>query len=81
VNESIAYLSASELKDLYSAKTLSPVEVTDAILDRIEHLNPALNAFTVITAELALKQARAAERAYADGTRRRWRAYRPRSRI
>jgi aspartyl-tRNA(Asn)/glutamyl-tRNA(Gln) amidotransferase subunit A len=67
VNESIAYLSASELKDLYSAKTLSPVEVTDAILDRIEHLNPALNAFTVITAELALKQARAAERAYADG--------------
>jgi aspartyl-tRNA(Asn)/glutamyl-tRNA(Gln) amidotransferase subunit A len=67
VNESIAYLSASELKVLYSAKALSPVEVTDAILDRIEHLNPALNAFTVITAELALKQARAAERAYADG--------------
>jgi Asp-tRNA(Asn)/Glu-tRNA(Gln) amidotransferase A subunit family amidase len=56
VNESIAYLSASELRTLYSAKTLSPVEVTRAILDRIERLNPALNAFTVITAELALSR-------------------------
>jgi aspartyl-tRNA(Asn)/glutamyl-tRNA(Gln) amidotransferase subunit A len=67
VNESIAYLSASELRTLYSAKTLSPVEATRAILDRIERLNPALNAFTIITAELALKQARAAERAYVVG--------------
>jgi aspartyl-tRNA(Asn)/glutamyl-tRNA(Gln) amidotransferase subunit A len=67
VNESIAYLSASELRTLYSAKTLSPVEATRAILDRIERLNPALNAFTIITAELALKQARAAEQAYFVG--------------
>ena len=41
--------------------------MTRAILDRIERLNPVLNAFTVVTAELALKQARAAERAYAAG--------------
>ncbi|MDF3015043.1 MAG: glutamyl-tRNA(Gln) amidotransferase subunit [Thermomicrobiales bacterium] len=67
MTESIAYLSASDLRDLYRAKTLSPVEVTRAILDRIEGLNPALNAFTVVTGELALNQARAAERAYAAG--------------
>jgi aspartyl-tRNA(Asn)/glutamyl-tRNA(Gln) amidotransferase subunit A len=67
VNESIAYLSASDLRDLYRTKALSPVEVTHAILDRIERLNPMLNAFTVVTAELALNQARAAERAYAAG--------------
>jgi aspartyl-tRNA(Asn)/glutamyl-tRNA(Gln) amidotransferase subunit A len=67
VNESVAYLSASELSVLYGAKALSPVEVTRAILDRIDHLNPALNAFTVVTPELALKQARAAERAFAGG--------------
>jgi aspartyl-tRNA(Asn)/glutamyl-tRNA(Gln) amidotransferase subunit A len=67
VNESVAFLSASELRNLYGAKALSPVEVTRAILDRIEHLNPALNAFTVVTAELALTQASAAERAYASG--------------
>jgi aspartyl-tRNA(Asn)/glutamyl-tRNA(Gln) amidotransferase subunit A len=65
--ESIAYLSASELKTLYSAKSLSPVEVTRAILERIERVNPKLTAFTVVTPELALEQARTAERAYADG--------------
>ena len=67
MNDSIAFLSASELRDLYSSRALSPVEVTRAILDRIECLNPELNAFTVITGELALKQAGTAERAYARG--------------
>jgi aspartyl-tRNA(Asn)/glutamyl-tRNA(Gln) amidotransferase subunit A len=67
VHESIAYLPASELVKLYGAKALSPVEVTRAILDRIERINPVLNAFTVVTPELALKQASAAERAYAGG--------------
>lgn len=66
MNESIAYLSASELRKLYCAKALSPVEVTRFILDRIERLNPALNAFTVVTSDLALKQASEAERAYAS---------------
>lgn len=65
MNESIVYLPAGELRDLYSAKALSPVEVTHAVLDRIERLNPVLNAITVVTPELALNQARAAERAYA----------------
>src|SRR5829696_9053063 len=65
VNESIAFLSASELGTLYGARELSPVEVTRAILERIERLNPELNAFTVVTPELALEQASMAERAYA----------------
>jgi aspartyl-tRNA(Asn)/glutamyl-tRNA(Gln) amidotransferase subunit A len=65
--ESIPYLSASELRNLYAVKSLSPVEVARAILDRIERLNPVLNAFTVVTPELALEQASAAERAYAAG--------------
>jgi aspartyl-tRNA(Asn)/glutamyl-tRNA(Gln) amidotransferase subunit A len=67
VNDSIAYLSASELGKLYSARALSPVEVTRAILEQIDRLNPELNAFTVITPELALEQASLAERAYAAG--------------
>src|SRR5215217_2110712 len=67
VNESIAYLSASELRDRYRTKAQSPVEVTRAVLDRIDRLNPVLNAFTVVTHELALEQARMAERAYAGG--------------
>ena len=67
MNDSIAFLSATELRKLYSEKELSPVEVTRAILERIERLNSELNAFTVITPELALEQARMAERAYAGG--------------
>ena len=67
MNDSIAFLSASELRRLYSARALSPVEVARAILDRMMHLNPKLNAFTVMTPELALEQASKAERAYAAG--------------
>ena len=42
-------------------KEVSPVEVTRACLDRIQKLNPALNAFITVTAESALEEARAAE--------------------
>src|SRR5712675_3166315 len=42
-------------------KEVSPVELTQACLDRIEKLNPALNAFITVTGESALAEARAAE--------------------
>ena len=67
MDESIAYHSASELRDLYKARSLSPVEVIRTVLERIERVNPALNAFTVVTPDLALEQALTAERAYAEG--------------
>jgi aspartyl-tRNA(Asn)/glutamyl-tRNA(Gln) amidotransferase subunit A len=43
------------------ARPLSPVELTEACLRRIEQLNPRLNAFTTITADTALNDARSAE--------------------
>jgi aspartyl-tRNA(Asn)/glutamyl-tRNA(Gln) amidotransferase subunit A len=61
----LAWLSASELLERYRARILSPVEATAAVLDRIEALDPTLNAFVTVTPELALASARAAERAYA----------------
>lgn len=63
----LCYLSAIELRELYRKRALSPVEVTDAILERIERLNPTLTAFITVTADLARKQALEAEQAYAAG--------------
>ena len=65
---SIPWLSATELIAAYRARAISPVEVTEALLARIQRLNPTINAFTDITADLALQQARAAAEAYGNGT-------------
>lgn len=63
----LAKLTAAELISRYTARTLSPVEVTEAVIERIDRLNPRLNAFVTLTPELALEQARAAEQAYRTG--------------
>ncbi len=54
-------LSLVQASELVRKKSVSPVELTRACLERIEELNPAVNAFITITGELALKQARQAE--------------------
>lgn len=56
-----ALLSITEASQFLRARSLSPVELTRACLDRIERLNPTLNAFITVIAESALEQARAAE--------------------
>jgi aspartyl-tRNA(Asn)/glutamyl-tRNA(Gln) amidotransferase subunit A len=48
-------------------KEISPLELTRACLDRIERLNPKLNAFITVTAESALAEARTAEVEIARG--------------
>ena len=55
--------SATTLARLIRQKKVSPIEVLGAILDRIDKLNPRLNAFVTLTAEQARREARAAERA------------------
>src|SRR6476646_5151775 len=58
---SLLALSLGEVAELTRAKKVSPVEVTEASLSAIEHLNPKLNAFITLTADSALAEARTAE--------------------
>jgi aspartyl-tRNA(Asn)/glutamyl-tRNA(Gln) amidotransferase subunit A len=59
-------LTAVELLEAYRKHELSPVEVTRAILERIEKLDPKLNAFCFLSQE-SLKEAEASERRWLAG--------------
>jgi len=60
-------LSARELINLYGARKLSPVEVTTSLLDRIERLEPKVNAFALLDRDGALASARASEQRWQRG--------------
>ncbi|MDP9469704.1 MAG: amidase [Chloroflexota bacterium] len=61
-------VSATELAAAYRTRRLSPVEVTEAVLARIERVDPVLNAFVTVTTDLARATAREAEFAFASGS-------------
>ena len=66
MNEEICYASASALAERIRSRALSPVEVVQAHLDRIDALNPRLNAI-VTFAEDAMDRAKEAEGAVMQG--------------
>src|SRR2546427_38806 len=70
VSDAIAYATIRELGARYRKRELSPVEVTRALLARIEKLDPALHAFVTLTPDRALADARAAEEALRRGDER-----------
>ncbi len=61
-------LTATELLQLYRSKQASPVEVTRAVLDRIEKLNPVLNAFCFLDSVSSLKEAKQSEKRWLQGS-------------
>ncbi|MGH9781277.1 MAG: amidase, partial [Candidatus Acidiferrales bacterium] len=67
VKDELHYLTIAGAAALLRKKKISPVELTQAALDRIETLNPRLNAFITVTAQRAMRQARAAEREITRG--------------
>ena len=63
-------LTIAEASRLIAARRLSPVELTRALLERIDALDPQLNAYLLVTADQALAQARAAEAEVMAGNQR-----------
>src|SRR3979411_1769976 len=57
----LAFASIEEIGKLFRKRKISPLELTKLMLARIERLNPKLNAYITVTAELALAQAKKAE--------------------
>lgn len=55
-------LTIDDLSPRIRKKEISPVELTKLFLDRIERLNPVLNAYVTLTREQALADARRAEK-------------------
>jgi amidase len=60
-NDPLHYLELVELTRRMHAREISPVEATQAELDRIEALDKSLHSFALVTPEAALEQARQAE--------------------
>jgi aspartyl-tRNA(Asn)/glutamyl-tRNA(Gln) amidotransferase subunit A len=61
------FLNLAEVSDSIRTKKLSPIEITQACLKRIEQLNPKLNAFITVTADEALQAAKQAENEIKSG--------------
>jgi aspartyl-tRNA(Asn)/glutamyl-tRNA(Gln) amidotransferase subunit A len=67
LSEDILFLPITELAKRLRSRQLSPVELTESYLERSRSIGPKLNAYAVLTPELATKQARAAEKEIASG--------------
>src|SRR5262249_189525 len=58
ITDEVLYRPVADLSKLVQARKISPIELTEAYLARIEALGPRLHAFVTVTADLALQQAR-----------------------
>jgi len=70
MSDDICFATAADLVAAYRNRSLSPVEVAQALLKRIAAVNPKLNAYCLVDEESALRDARASEA--------RWQAGQPR---
>ena len=61
VSTDLAFASALEQARLIRSRAVSPVDLTEAYLARIEGLNPLLGAYLTVAADHALAAAKAAE--------------------
>lgn len=65
-NTELAWTPAHQLREMIANREISPVEITQTALDRIDKFNDQLNAYLAVIPEEALETARAAEQAVMD---------------
>jgi len=70
MNAELCYRTLTEVAGLLQRREISPVELTRAVLARIERLEPQLHSYITVVPERALDRARAAERELATGVDR-----------
>ena len=63
----VIFLPIRQLAELVRARRVSPVELAQTFLDRLESIEPQLNAVVTVTRERAMRQARQAEQEIASG--------------
>jgi len=64
-DEQLAFASIAEIGKLFRARKLSPLELTQFLLERLRRIDPKINAYITVCDESALQQARLAEAAFA----------------
>lgn len=67
MSEELCFMSATALRERIVRRDLSPVEITQAVLDRAERLQPELNCFITLCRNEAMQEARTAEQALMRG--------------
>ena len=70
LDEATYFLTIRELSEKLRARDLSPVELTEGVLDRLEKTGPKLNAVVTVMRDAALRDARAAEAELKKGKRK-----------
>src|SRR5947209_4336223 len=58
ITDDTCFLSVADAAELIARRELSPVELTDAYLDRISAIDPQIYAYITVTADHAREQAR-----------------------
>ena len=66
-DDTIAFASAAALSELYRKRALSPLEATNLLLDRLDALQPKLNAFCIVDRDGAFAAARVSEERWRRG--------------
>ena len=67
LDDSFAFKSIKEIQNLYKKKQLSPVEMTELYIDRIQKLNGKLNAYLTYSFDHAIDKAKLAEKEIQSG--------------